>query len=83
MRLDLFLKKTTIIKRRTVAKEIVIRGLVTSNNKVLKPSSEILNDQILKLELGTHVIEVKAIIETKNNKEIVSFVLLSDEKIEK
>lgn len=83
MRLDLFLKKTTIIKRRTVAKEIVIRGLVTSNNKVLKPSSEILNDQILKLELGTHVIEVKAIIETKNNKEIVSFVLLSDEKLEK
>lgn len=83
MRLDLFLKKTNIIKRRTVAKEIVIRGLVTSNNKVLKPSSEILNDQILKLELGTHVIEVKAIIETKNNKEIVSFVLLSDEKIEK
>ena len=83
MRLDKYLKVSRIIKRRTVAKEIVIRGLVTSNNKVLKPSSEILNDQILKLELGTHVIEVKAIIETKNNKEIVSFVLLSDEKIEK
>ena len=83
MRLDLFLKKTNIIKRRTVAKEIVIRGLVASYNKVLKPSSEILNDQILKLELGTHVIEIKTIIETKNNKEIASYVLLSDEKIEK
>ena len=41
MRLDLFLKETRIIKRRTIAKEFCDRGLVKVNNKIAKPSYEV------------------------------------------
>ena len=41
MRLDLVLKHTRIIKRRTIAKEICEAGKVSVNGKVAKPSQEI------------------------------------------
>ncbi|MBC7332602.1 MAG: RNA-binding S4 domain-containing protein [Synergistetes bacterium] len=39
MRLDKFLKKSGIIKRRTLAQEMIEKGLVFLNNKEAKPSS--------------------------------------------
>ena len=82
MRLDLFLKKTAIIKRRTVAKEIVERGHVFINDKQAKPSSEVKNDDIILLNLGNRRIKVKAIIELKKDKEIPSFEIIEQTKIE-
>lgn len=47
MRLDKFLKVSRIIKRRSVAKEIIDRGNVKINKKIAKAASEIkVNDQI-------------------------------------
>ena len=69
MRLDLFLKKTAIIKRRTVAKEIVERGHVFINDKQAKPSSEVKDGDIIHLNLGNRRIKVKAIIELKKDKD--------------
>ena len=80
MRLDLFLKKTAIIKRRTIAKEIVIRGLVSVNNKVAKPSTEVKDGDVLSMKLGNHYIEAKAIIELKGTKENPSFEILKEIK---
>lgn len=80
MRLDLFLKKTVIIKRRTIAKEIVERGMVLLNDKVAKPSSNVLDGSKLVLHLGSHTITVIAKIETKGTKEIPSYILVSDTK---
>ena len=82
MRLDLFLKKTAIIKRRTVAKEIVERGHVFINDKQAKPSSEVKNDDIILLNLGNRRIKVKAIIETKKDKEIPNFEIIEQIKLE-
>lgn len=73
MRLDLFLKRTALIKRRTIAKEIVEKGHTFINNKVAKPSSEVKDSDIITLHLGTRTIEVKAIVEIKNNKEVVNY----------
>lgn len=73
MRLDLFLKRTALIKRRTIAKEIVEKGHTFINNKVAKPSSEVKDLDIITLHLGTRTIEVKAIVEIKNNKEVVNY----------
>ena len=72
MRLDLFLKRTAL-KRRTIAKEIVEKGHTFINNKVAKPSSEVKDSDIITLHLGTRTIEVKAIAEIKNNKEVVNY----------
>ena len=69
MRLDLFLKETRIIKRRTIAKEYCDRGLVTSNGKVVKPSYEVKNGDNLDIKLGAKVLSITAIIEPGNKKE--------------
>ena len=41
MRLDKYLKVSRLIKRRTVAKDMVDAGRVTINGKVAKPGSEV------------------------------------------
>lgn len=82
MRLDLFLKKTAIIKRRTVAKEIVERGHVFINDKQAKPSSEVKDGDVISLNLGNRNIKVKAIIEIKKDKEVPNFEIIEQNKIE-
>ena len=52
MRLDLFLKETRIIKRRTIAKEFCDRGLVKVNNKIAKPSYEVKSGDVLTIRFG-------------------------------
>ena len=80
MRLDLFLKRTALIKRRTIAKEIVEKGHTFINDKVAKPSSNVSNNDILTLHLGTRKVIVKAIIEIKNNKEVVNYESIETSK---
>ena len=82
MRLDLFLKKTAIIKRRTVAKELIERGHMFINDKQSKPSSDVKDGDIVLLHLGNRRIKVKAIIEMKKDKEIPSFEIIEQDKIE-
>lgn len=81
MRLDLFLKKTAVIKRRTIAKEIVGRGNAKINGRVAKPSSEVKDGDIIDLHLGNRNAQIKAIIEIKGSKENPSFEIVKDEKI--
>ncbi len=71
MRIDKYLKVSRLIKRRTVAKEMVDGGTVSINGKDAKPSNEIkVGDQVF-LRLGKHRItfEVLAVAEnaTKAN----------------
>ncbi|MDD6302891.1 MAG: RNA-binding S4 domain-containing protein [Bacillales bacterium] len=65
MRIDKYLKVSRIIKRRTIAKDILDLGLVKINNKVAKPSSEVKNDDVLTLKLGERelIIKVKIVQE--------------------
>ena len=41
MRLDLVLKESRLIKRRTVAKELCLSGRILVNDKEAKPSFEV------------------------------------------
>lgn len=61
MRIDKYLKVTRLLKRRTVAKELLDRGLFLINEKVAKPSSEVKENDILKLSLGRHLLTVKVL----------------------
>lgn len=65
MRIDKYLKVSRIIKRRTIAKDILDLGFVKINNKVAKPSSEVKNDDVLTLKLGERelIIKVKIVQE--------------------
>ena len=80
MRLDLFLKRTALIKRRTIAKEIVEKGRAFINGKIAKPSTEVKDGDCVELSLGTNIIVVKALIEMKNNKEVVNYEMVSSTK---
>ncbi len=61
MRIDKYLKLTRLIKRRTVAKELLDRGIFLINGRVAKPSSEVNEGDILTLQLGRHKLTVKVL----------------------
>ena len=81
MRLDLLLKQSGIIKRRTVAKALAENGKILVNGKVAKPSTEVKDGNVLTLHLGMHLIEVEIHYELKGKREVPTFVELSKKKV--
>jgi len=82
MRIDKFLKLSRLIKRRTIAKDILDIGLVKINDKVAKPSTEVKNGDIIELSLGERKLIVKVLeILTSANKNNASsmFEVILDE----
>ena len=69
MRLDLVLKLSGLIKRRTIAKELADRGRILINDKISKPSSEVRDGDILELKLGNRVLVVEISFIEKFKKE--------------
>ena len=61
MRLDKYLKVSRIIKRRTVAKEACGGGRVSINGKVAKPSTNLIEDDIIEIVFGNKVLKAKII----------------------
>lgn len=73
MRLDLFLKDSRIIKRRTIAKEFCERGLVKVNDKISKPSLDLKGGEVLKIKLGDNEFTIIAKLEKVGKKERASY----------
>ena len=69
MRLDLVLKLSGLIKRRTVAKELAERGRILINDRVAKPSSEVKDNDRLELRLGNRILVVEITFELRYKKE--------------
>ena len=61
MRLDLFLKTSRLIKRRTVAREMCDNGRVLVNGNEAKPSKEVRQRDIVTLKFSLRVIELEII----------------------
>jgi len=59
MRLDKFLKVSRLIKRRTVAKEMVDAGRVKVNGKVAKPGNEVNTGDLLEIGFGTQQVRAE------------------------
>ena len=74
MRIDLFLKESRIIKRRTLAKEYCVRELVLINEKIAKPSSEVKDGDIVNITFGEKKFNVRAVIEIVGKKDRASYV---------
>ena len=73
MRIDLFLKETKIIKRRTIAKEYCLRELVLINGKIAKPSSEVNSGDIINITFGDKKFDIVAKVEIVGKKERASY----------
>ncbi len=78
MRLDLVLKQSRLIKRRTIAKELCDAGKISINDKVSKPSSEVNGGDILTLKLGIKTLKVKITYIHQGKREVPSFEELHD-----
>jgi len=76
MRLDLVLKQSRLIKRRTIAKELCDAGKISINGKVSKPSSEVNEGDILELKLGVKLIKVRITYKQQGKKQIPEFIEL-------
>ena len=73
MRLDLFLKDSRIIKRRTIAKEFCERGLVKVNDKIAKPSFDVKSGDVIKIKFGDKEFSIVARVELVGKKERASY----------
>lgn len=61
MRLDKFLKLTNLIKRRTVANEVVSDGAIFVNDKTAKPSYSVKVGDIIKIRMWNYEKVVKVL----------------------
>ncbi|MFV0557132.1 MAG: RNA-binding S4 domain-containing protein [Enterococcus sp.] len=61
MRLDKFLKISRIIKRRAVAKEVADKGRIQINGKLAKSSSDVKISDLVKIQFGNKLLEVKVL----------------------
>ena len=66
MRIDIFLKNSRIIKRRTVAKDACEQGHITVNGKTAKPGTEVKEGDEISIQFGTGslTVEVTALLES-------------------
>ena len=82
MRLDKYLKVSRIIKRRTVAKECVDRGLVTLNSKIAKASNEVKTGDILEVKIKNKIFtyRIEKILEYATEEKAVTMYVLLEEK---
>ena len=78
MRLDLVLKQSRLIKRRTIAKELCDAGRISINGKVSKPSSEVNDGDILSLKLGDKLVRAKITYIYQGKKPIPTFEEIKD-----
>jgi len=74
MRLDLYLKKTRIIKRRTVAAEMAKNERIFKDGKSLKPSYELKIGDTLEIRFGNRILRISVtdVSERKPGFEVIS-----------
>ena len=85
MRIDKYLKVTRIIKRRTVAKDIVSAERIYVNDRLVKPSYQLKLNDIITICFGNKKVTVKVInLSEHASKETATslYELISEEKIQ-
>ena len=61
MRLDLFLKTSRLVKRRTVAQEMCGAGRVLVNGREAKPAKEVKQGDIITLRFSSRIIDLEIV----------------------
>ena len=61
MRIDKYLKVSRVIKRRTLAKEVIESERILVNNKVVKPSYNVKIGDLITIEFGNKDVTIKVL----------------------
>jgi len=86
VRLDLFLKTSRLVKRRTVAQEMCGAGRVLVNGQAAKPAKEVGPGDTLRLFFSTRTIDIEVLSVPASSKNIKSlpeelYRITTDQKI--
>jgi ribosomal 50S subunit-recycling heat shock protein len=87
MRLDLFLKSSRLILRRTLAKEFCQKGLVRVNGRKAKSSYDVQTGDEIEIRRHTRmtkvkVLEVPATKQVSKQKAVELYEIIDDETVE-
>lgn len=85
MRVDKYLKTARILKRREAVKELALQRRIQINGRIAKPSTEVEVGDVLRLEFGYRILEIKILdIQKQVSKQNASllFEILKEEKID-
>jgi ribosomal 50S subunit-recycling heat shock protein len=63
VRLDLFLKTSRLVRRRTLAREMCETGRVLVNGHDAKPAKEVRQGDVITLKFSTRIIELEVLSE--------------------
>ena len=83
MRLDKYLKVSRLIKRRTVAKDVANASRILVNDISAKPSKELKIGDIITIEFGTKIVNVRVTsldVSTKKADATLMYEFISEEK---
>jgi ribosomal 50S subunit-recycling heat shock protein len=61
VRLDLFLKTSRLVKRRTVAQELCVAGRVLVNGHEAKPAKEVKQGDVITLKYSSRIVDLEII----------------------
>ena len=61
MRLDLFLKTSRLIKRRTIARDMCDKGRVLVNGQAVKPAREVKTGDVITLKFSTRTMDLEVL----------------------
>jgi ribosomal 50S subunit-recycling heat shock protein len=67
VRLDLFLKRVGLLKRRGLAKEICDAGLVRLDGRVARPGKEIAPGRVVEIDLESERLELEVLALPERN----------------
>ena len=84
MRIDKYLKVTRIIKRRTVAKDIVSAERIYVNGRLVKPSYQLKIGDIIEIHFGNKKVVVKVVnLSEHANKDTATslYEIISEERL--
>ena len=62
MRVDKYLKVSRLIKRRTIAKEVCDRGMVSINGRAAKAGADVKPGDIIEISLGRRRLRVEVCV---------------------
>lgn len=66
MRLDKYLKLSRLVKRRTIAQEMISLGAVRINGKQCKPAAEIRTGDMLDIAYPSRILTVEILCDDEN-----------------
>lgn len=85
MRIDKYLKVSRIVKRRTIAKELVAAGRITKQGKAVKPSYQVQLNDILVIRFGNKLVTIEVLVLNENAAKAVAdhmYKLIKEERVE-